>query len=125
MSAVIQAVRMSYALAPFLLSALLGGDLMIDGHVNQALQLDILDSGTGKITVLLKANSPLSQRVSYELQTTGSSNATHKGSTHLQANHAATLSNVSFAGGNNWCVSLTVQEEFGGPYTINKGSACP
>lgn len=98
---------------------------MPDAHMHQSLQLDVADLGNGKINVSLTANSPLSQRVSYELQTTGSSSATHKGSTQLQANHSATLSNVSFSGGSNWCVSLTVQEERGAEYTITKGSACP
>jgi hypothetical protein len=97
---------------------------MTDGHTHQSLRLEVLDSGAGKITVSLKANSPQSQRVSYELQTTGSSSATHKGSTHLQANHAATLSNMSFSGGSNWCVSLTVEEELGAQYTIKRGNAC-
>jgi hypothetical protein len=109
---------------PIFLSVLLGGGLMTEAIANQSLQLDILDPGTGKITVLLKANSPHAQRVSYELLTTGTSNSALKGSTYLKANHSATLSNVSFSGGSNWCVSLIVEEELGAQYTVRKGSAC-
>lgn len=92
---------------------------------NQSLQIEVSESPAGTVAVSLTANSPQAQRVSYELQTVGSSTATHKGSTHLQANRSAILSTIRFSAGDEWCVSLTVKEELRQPYTITTGSSCP
>jgi hypothetical protein len=72
----------------------------------------------------LIANSNEAQRVSYELRTVGASIATHKGATRLQANQIATLSTIQFSAGDNWCVSLSVEEEMGAIYKITRGNAC-
>lgn len=97
---------------------------MADAQPHQSLELDVLDSGTGNITVHLRANSSQAQRVSYELQTRGTSTTAHRGTTLLQPNDPASLSNIRFSVGREWCVSLKVEEELGARYTITKGSAC-
>lgn len=97
---------------------------MTDFNPHQSLQLDLSEPMAGTIAVSLIGNSHETQRVSYELRTTGASVSTHKGATRLQANRIATLSTVKFSAGENWCVSLSVQEEMGAAYTITRGPSC-
>lgn len=111
------------ALVAISLITLPESNLMADAH-HHSLQLEVSDLGGGNIAVLLNANSPQAQRVFYKLQTSGASSTTHKGSTYLQANGLATLSTLRFSAGTEWCISLTVEEEFGARYTVVKGNAC-
>lgn len=97
---------------------------MTEAEQHQSLQLELSEPIAGTIAVSLIAKSNETQRVFYELRTTGASTSTHKGSTRLQANHIATLSTIRFSAGLNWCVSLTVEEERGQNYTITRGQAC-
>ncbi len=97
---------------------------MSEAEPHQSLQLDLSEPATGKIAVSLIANSHEAQRVSYELRTTGASVSTHRGTTRLQAKQIATLSTVQFSAGQNWCVSLSVEEELGAIYTITRGNTC-
>lgn len=97
---------------------------MNDFNPHQSLQLDLSEPMSGMIAVTLIGNSQETQRVSYELRTMGASVSTHKGATRLQANTLATLSTVKFSAGENWCVSLFVQEELGAAYTITRGPSC-
>lgn len=97
---------------------------MSDAEPHQSLQLVLSEPTTGKIAVSLIANSNEAQRVSYELRTTGASVSRHKGTTQLQAKQTATLSTVQFSAGQNWCVSLSVEEELGAIYTITRGNDC-
>ena len=91
---------------------------------HRSLQLEITESGDGTIAVLLTGNSTQSQRVTYELKTSGASISTHKGTTTLRALEPTMLSNVRFSAGNQWCVSLDVEEDNGEHYTITDGSGC-
>lgn len=108
-----------------LMFTLMAANSMSEAQQYQSLNLILSELKDGKITVFVKANSPTAQRVVYELHTKGSSSATHKGGTHLKANDTSTLSTVGFSAGEEWCVSLSVQEESGRRYTITKGNACP
>ena len=124
MLAAIREHDMTFLFPPLLLSTLLGGSLMHTEQPHQSLQIEVSEFPAGTIAVSLTANSSQAQRVTYEMQTIGTSTSTHKGSTFLRADDLATLSTVRFSAGNEWCVSLTVEEELGSHYTITKGSAC-
>lgn len=97
---------------------------MTEAEPHRSLQLEFSEPVAGMITVSLIGKSNETQRVSYELRTTGGSTSTHKGTTRLKADHVATLSTIRFSAGRGWCVSLTAQEERGESYTITRGSAC-
>lgn len=97
---------------------------MAQTQFHQSLKLELSEIENGKIIVALKANALTAQRVSYELRTKGASSTTHKGVTRLKANDTSTLSNISFSSGEQWCVSLKVEEEGGAQYTINRGNNC-
>ena len=107
-----------------ILTFLAGAIVMTNVEPHQSLQLGLSEPTTGTIAVSLIANSNEAQRVSYELRTTGASVSTHKGATRLRANQIATLSTIQFSAGQNWCVSLTVEEELGAIYTITRGNSC-
>lgn len=89
-----------------------------------SLDIEISETDPDKFTVLLKGNSVQTQRVSYELETSGSSKTRHKGSTILIANESAILATVKFSKSAEWCVTLKVSEEARGSYQIVKGSDC-
>jgi hypothetical protein len=107
-----------------ILTFLAGAILMTKVDPHQSLQMDLSEPTMGTIAVSLIANSNETQRVSYELRTTGASVSIHKGATRLQANQIATLSTVQFSAGDNWCVSLSVEEEMGAIYNVTRGNAC-
>ena len=97
---------------------------MAHTQFHQSLKLELSEIDNGKIAVALKTNALTAQRVSYELRTNGASLTTHKGVTHLKANDTSTLSYISFSSGEQWCVSVKVEEEDGTQYTINRGNNC-
>jgi hypothetical protein len=109
-----------------ILSVLLSmGDVpMAAKNENHAMELEVSKSGSDKISVTLKGNSPVDQRVSYELNTRGSSTSVHRGKTSLNANSPVVLSTISFSAGNDWCVTLNVDEEAGPSYQIVEGDGC-
>lgn len=91
---------------------------------HRSLQLVITEPRDGTIAVLLKGNSHQSQRVTYELKTSGTSTSTHKGMTSLRAMEPTVVSTVRFSVGQEWCVLLNVEEGTGEQYTIRGGSSC-
>ncbi len=97
---------------------------MTETQPARSLDIEILETDPDKLTVLLKGNSGQTQRVSYELETSGSSKTRHKGSTVLTANESAILATVKFSKSADWCVTLKVSEEARGSYQIVKGSGC-
>jgi hypothetical protein len=115
---------MNFPIYTILISTLAGASPMADIQSDRALALEISETADGIIAVALKANSAVAQDVSYELQTSGSSSTTHKGSTRLTANQPATLSVIRFSASREWCVALRVNEQSGASYTIEKGGSC-
>lgn len=97
---------------------------MTETQASRALKLVISDTGSGQKSVQVLARSAKSQRVSYELKTSGNSTTTHKGATILRADQPSTLSSVAFSIGAEWCVTLEVQEELGGQYRVEEGNKC-
>ena len=97
---------------------------MTETQPARSLDIEIHETVPDKVTVLLKANSSQTQKVSYELETSGSSKTRHKGSTVLTANKPAVLSTIKFSKSADWCVTLKVSEEAGESYQIVKGSDC-
>lgn len=124
MWAAARAIEMGASAALIILLLMLKGLLMPGNDSPRALQLEIVDNGTGDISVALKAQSTQNQRVTYQLKTSGASTTIHKGATQLRADQPATLSNVRFRAGNDWCVLLDVEEENGNRYSITDGSGC-
>lgn len=98
---------------------------MAQPQFHQSLKMELSGIEDRQITITLKANSLTAQRVIYELRTTGASSTIHKGASYLKANETSTLSNISFPSGEEWCVSMHVEEESGAQYTIIRGNACP
>lgn len=97
---------------------------MSDIQPARSLDIEVTETAPDKITVLLKGNSNETQRVSYELETRGSSKTMHKGTTTLIAHSPTVLSTISYSRTNCWTVILSVTEEVAGSYKIVRGSQC-
>lgn len=97
---------------------------MTNTHTSRALKLVVSDTNSGQKSVQVLARSAISQRVSYELKTSGGSTTSHKGATTLGADQPSTLSSVTFSAGSQWCVALNVEEELGEKYSITEGNMC-
>lgn len=103
---------------------LLGTATMTDNQPARSLDIEVTETTAGQLTVVLKGYSSTTQRVSYELETRGLSNAVHKGSTTLAANSPALLSTMNFSRSDCWSVTLNVTEEVAGTYRIVRGNEC-
>lgn len=90
----------------------------------QSLTLDVR-SVDGKLEVQLIGLSPRAQAVSYALEVTGQSTSRHRGATTLTPGTRAVLSTMRTRAGENWCVTLTAEEEGRDPYEIKRGTCVP
>lgn len=105
-----------------IVATILGGLLMAGSAQEiRSIALDVEQVGE-TIEVTLTGHSPVSQRVEYELELSGNSNSTHKGSTVLKADARAVLSTMRMQGGDDWCVRARVREEDGRTYEYAEGS---
>lgn len=85
-----------------------------------ALTLDV-SHHDGLVEVQLIGLSPRAQAVSYSLEIKGQSTSRHRGSTTLTAGTRAVLSTMKTRAGDDWCVTLTAEEEGRAPYEITRG----
>lgn len=90
-------------------------------QTSRALTLEVHE-GRDQVTISLIALSPVQQKISYDVQLTGSSRARHKGSMIISASTRQVLSTMSSSAGNGWCARAEVREEKLEPYTLLAGS---
>lgn len=108
-----------------MLSLIYGGAVPMnaaaEAQTPRALTLDV-NEGRDQVTISLIALSPVQQKISYDVQLTGSSQARHKGSMTISASTRQVLSTMSSSAGNRWCARVEVREEKLEPYTLLAGS---
>lgn len=73
------------------------------------------------VEVRLTGNSPVDQRVSYELLLSGASTSRHRGETALRAHQETILSTMRMGAASGWCVSAKIVEENGLAYEYSEG----
>src|SRR3546814_20701687 len=71
------------------------------------------------VQLQLIGESPVTQRVRYEMTFTGQSTSHHRGNAPLEAGQRQTLSTMTLPGGGRWCVRS--EERRGGKKGVSKG----
>lgn len=94
--------------------------LMAGSEPRQALSLEV-EEAANSVAVHLVALSPVSQKVDYTVELTGTSRSRHSGSTTIPANERRVLSQMRTGFADNWCARVQVQEERGAAYTLTAG----
>lgn len=86
----------------------------------RALALNVIVSGD-TVELELVANSPVNQRVQYEVELLGDSMARHKGATSIPAGDRQVLSRFKTSVSETWCAKVEVTEASGAHYTLTAG----
>ena len=73
------------------------------------------------VEIELVALSPVTQKVEYALELSGSNNSRHRGSSTVTAGERHVLSKLKSGFSDSWCVTLDVTEESGESYTLTAG----
>lgn len=73
------------------------------------------------VQLQLIGESPVTQKVRYEMTFTGQSTSHHRGNATLEAGQRHILSRMRMSVGGRWCVKVAVEEGGGRRYELNGG----
>lgn len=73
------------------------------------------------VQLQLIGESPVTQKVRYEMTFTGQSTSHHRGNATLEAGQRHILSTMRMSVGGRWCVKVTVEEGGGRRYELSGG----
>ncbi len=80
-----------------------------------------LERDGGFVQLQLVGDSPMTQRVRYEITFTGQSTSHLRGSAQLEAGRRHVLTTMRMSTGPRWCVKIAVEEGDGRRYELNGG----
>lgn len=109
---------------PFLSAATLPGLVLVamtpEAAPRDAVMLEVERDGNN-VELRLVGESPVTQRVQYDMAFTGHSTSHHRGNATLEAGRRHILSTMRMSVGGHWCVKVAVEEGDGRQYELSGG----